>query len=107
MKTIAARSACAIIAAMSFAAAPAIASEVSFSYAKRDLASSSAITDLYDRIAEKADSACDIYQNSGLLAVNYRRACAAELTDELVANVDHPQLTALHVERNRRYADNR
>lgn len=79
--------------------AAAAAGDVSFAYSKGDLASSSSISALYDRMTDKAEQTCAIYQNSHLWGVQYQRACAAVVLDEFVAGIDHPTLTALHEER--------
>lgn len=93
MKTIAAIFTAAAIAT------PAFADNVEFSYSKSDLATSSAIASLYERIVDKADRAC----NSGVASsVEERRIsdeCAAGLTAQLVDKVDSAQLTALHEKR--------
>ncbi|MCB2098259.1 MAG: UrcA family protein [Parvularculaceae bacterium] len=86
----------------------AFASDVEFTYSRADLASSSRIAALYERIEEKADKACNVYQNSGLFAVDYKKACAAVLTEELVDGIDNERLTALHEAQNAdRLATNR
>lgn len=88
--------------------ATAFASDVEFAYAARDLSNSASIARLYERLEEKASDACALYENSGLLALQYRRACAAELTAELVAKIGDGTLAALHEERHAgRYAENR
>ena len=78
------------------AAAPAFAGDVDFSYSRNDLASSARIAALYERMQEKANDACAIYENSGLFAVQYRKQCAEELVSEFVAGVGNDRLTALH-----------
>jgi len=101
MKTFATRFAPAtalLVAAL--AITPASARDLSLSYTKSDLANSAAISALYERIEKKANSACALYENSGLFGVEYRKACAAPLIEELVSGIDHPTLSALHQERN-------
>lgn len=90
------------------AAHPALATDVEFAYSARDLSNSARVAELYDRLAEEADAACDLYENSGLFAVDYRKACAAALTDEIVAKIDSGALTALHEENHsKRFAQKR
>ncbi|HNR77608.1 MAG TPA: UrcA family protein [Parvularculaceae bacterium] len=83
-------------AVLALAASPAFAGDVEFAYSRDDLASSARIAALYERIEEKADRACNVYQNSGLFAVDYKKACAEAVTAELVSGVDNERLTALH-----------
>ncbi len=98
MTSLASKFAAAFIAAAA-AVGPAAADDVSFAFSRSDLASSSAVSGLYEKIRERSDSACSLYQNSGLLGVEYRKACASALTDELIAGIDDQRLTSLHEER--------
>jgi UrcA family protein len=109
MKTLAIRLApAAALLAAAIATTPASAGDVRFSYTKSDLANSAAISALYERIEEKANRACALYQNSNLFGVTYQKACAAPLMDELISGIDHPTLSALHKERSAgRYAEYR
>jgi UrcA family protein len=101
MKTFAIRLApAAVLLVATLAGSPASARDLSLSYTKSDLANSAAISALYERIEKKATSACALYENSGLFGVEYQRACAAPLIEELVSGIDHPTLSALHHERN-------
>lgn len=100
MKTFAIRLAPVALLVAALATTPAPARDLSFSYIKSDLANSAAISALYERIEKKANSACALYENSGLFGVEYQKACAAPLIDELVSGIDHPALSALHRERN-------
>lgn len=86
---------------------PAVAGDVSFSYAAHELSSASSVAGLYDRMAEKASRACALYENSGLFGVQYQRLCAAGLIDDLVAQIGDGDLTALHEARHARFAENR
>jgi UrcA family protein len=95
-----------LASALAFTAVPAFASDVEFAYSARELSSTAAVAGLYDRLADEADAACDLYENSGLLAVKYRKACADALADEIVGKIDSNALTALHEERHsQRFAE--
>jgi UrcA family protein len=89
------------VSAIALAALPgrASAGELEFRYAAGELSSAAGIAALYDRLGDRAADACDIYQNSGLLRLEYRDACAAELTDEIVAKIGDGALVALHERR--------
>lgn len=86
----------ALAATFALAAAPALAGDVEFAYSRNDLASSARVAALYERMRDEAERACALYENSGLLAIEYRKACAAGLVDQFVAGVDSDRLTALH-----------
>lgn len=93
--------------ASALVSAPAFADDVAFSYSASELRSSSSISALYERMEEEVSDACDLYENSGLLGVQYKKACMRELLDELVAGIDNSALTALHEERHSaRFAEN-
>lgn len=85
--------------ATALAVGPVFANDVAFSYSASELRSSSSISALYERMEEKVSNACALYENSGLLGVEYQKACTRELLDELVAGIDNSALTALHEER--------
>lgn len=100
MKTFAKRFfSAAALASATLAGAPAFAGDVDFAYSASEMRNSAAISDLYERIEEKAWRACAVYENSGLLGIAYQRACAADLMADFVDGIDNAKLTALHEER--------
>ena len=97
-----------ISTALAFAASPAFAGDVSFSYNRSDLASSARVAALYERIEEKADAACGVYQNSRLFGIAYEKSCSAAVMSEIVAGIDNERLTSLHeTQHHERVANNR
>lgn len=95
-----------LAAALTLIAAPAFADDVAFAYSPSDLSTSASLAALYARIEKKAWRACGLYERSGLWGVEFQEACAADLVEDFVGEIDHPALTALHEDRlGDRYAE--
>lgn len=85
----------ALMASFSFVGA-AYAGDVE--YAPDELKSDSGVNDVYHRIQVAAASKCEarLNHNSVIKYRAVRDRCVSDLVDDLVAQVDDPQLDALH-----------
>ncbi len=95
MKTLAPRSSLAIVIAAALAgfATAAGAAEVEFTYHSSELSRPEA---LYERMAERAEAACETSGRRPLWVQKADDACAADLLDKFVAGASSRALTALH-----------
>jgi UrcA family protein len=95
MKTLAPRSPFALVIAAALAgfATAAGAAEIEFTYHSSELGNPEA---LYERMAERAEAACETGGRRPLWVQRADDACAADLLDEFVAGAASPTLTALH-----------
>lgn len=64
------------------------------SYHKSELTTLAGVNDVHLRIQEVAKDHCPSFSLSRSL--NLTRGCIAEVTDDLVNQIDHPELTAVH-----------
>lgn len=69
------------------------ANDVSFRFHAADLSAPEA---LYERMAARADAACEARGRKPIWARKVTEQCAADLLDEFVAGAESPTLTALH-----------
>ena len=70
------------------------ANEYVLSYSAHDLRTPAAVERLHARILKTARRHCPTYQEVRSIAeIN---ACVADVVDDLVAKVEHPELTAYH-----------
>lgn len=95
MKKLARRSSFALVIAAALAglATAASASDVDFTFHASELSDPEA---LYDRMAERAEAACETAGRRPLWARRADDICAADLLDDFVAGAASPSLTALH-----------
>lgn len=73
--------------------------EVPFKFQTHELETSGGVANLYSRLQRKAEVACTTAGARPMTVRRLEQKCIDQLTDELVANIDHARLSALH-ERN-------
>jgi len=78
------------LAALSTAAS---AADVSFRFHAADLGAPAA---LYERMADRADAACNTKGRKGLWSIKAEQQCKADLLEDFVNGAASPALTAIH-----------
>jgi UrcA family protein len=81
------------IAAFAALTCAASADEVRFRYHASELGDPEA---LYERMAARAEAACEAHGRTGIWLKKASQACAADLLDDFVAGAASPSLTAVH-----------
>ena len=99
MKKYASRTcAVAVLGITCFSAAGAIAStgakEYQLAYGKQELTTHDGVVGLHERILRTAKQYCPSY--STVRSVRRVQTCVADVANDLVAKVNHPQLTSYH-----------
>lgn len=89
----------AALAALSAAAAPASASTWTFKVEAWELQSPAGVARTMKRIVNAAEGICGMSASRTIHDQMQAKICVAEVTAEIVAKIDNPQLTAMAEER--------
>jgi UrcA family protein len=85
-----------IAAVLGFAALPAQAAGVVFHYKASALDSAAGARDVYDKIAARAEAACNEVGARGLWRKRAHDRCEADVVSALVAEIGDPSLAEIH-----------
>lgn len=87
----------ATVGALTILAAPSVsAQEIKFAYRQYELQSSEGSRQVYTRMMKKVRSVCNNWANVTIAHQLGRRACVADLSNQLVTKIDDPRIAALH-----------
>lgn len=70
--------------------------DVTFQYNRHELETEYGAKRLYDRLVRRAESACKSSNSVTLWRIRAEKECAKALTNDLVTEINHPRLAAMH-----------